>query len=307
MATFVSIDLDDLACYHAIHGLSAKAEVGVILERCLPRFVEWMAEHKSRGTIFVIGRTLEADMEREGKGAANLAAAAQAGHELANHSFAHDYDMVDWPAEKIAEDLHRCDTLLRRVAPEAPKPAGFRAPGYTHDKTMLAQVAALGYRYDSSRLPSPAYYLAKRGVMAWMRVRGRQSNSHRGGATSFIGETAPHLMPELGIWEVPISVSRLFRLPLIGTFLLGGPKRIAQALLQEAIHRRDLVLELHGLDFADPERDPIDPSLVAAEPVLRTPWPERKRRLDKLLEARGGSGTIRNGLPRAGWGASEAQ
>lgn len=303
MATFVTIDLDDIACYHAIHGIEAEAPKGVVMRKCLPRFLELLAEFDAHGTIFVIGRVLDEELTAEAAGEDNgvqhLRAAIEAGHELANHSYAHAYDMVDWEAQAIAEDLRRCDRLLRDLGA---RPVGFRAPGYTHDTKMLAQVAALGYRYDSSRLPAPLYYAAKRGVMAWMGLKGKRSISYKGGASSFTGTSAPHYLPELGLWEVPMSVSRGPRIPLIGTFMLGGPKRIAEFLLTEAAIRRDLVLELHGLDFAIPKQDGLHPDLVAAEPVLKTPWEERRKRLWRLIKAREGSGTIKGGLPRTGLG-----
>lgn len=298
MATFVSVDLDDLACYHAIHGLDAPetAEAhAVVLERCLPRFLELFAAADVHATFFVIGRDLERDLATGGKGAALLRQARKAGHELANHSYAHDYRMVTWSAVEMARDLGACDRLLRELGET---PVGFRAPGYTHDRTLLAQVAAQGYRYDSSSLPAPLYYAAKRGVMTWMRLRGRASASHDGGAASFFGPTHPYFMSELGLWEVPMSVSRFARLPLIGTTLLAGPDALSARLRNEAAARSSLVLELHGLDLADPETDGLARELVSKEPVLAVPLETRRERLRTLLVARGGGGTIRGGLTR---------
>src|SRR5690606_13508882 len=161
-----------------------------------------------------------------------------------------------------------------------------------------AQVAAQGYRYDSSSLPAPLYYAAKRGVMAWMRLRGRRSASHDGGFASFLGPRHPHFMPELGLWEVPMSVSSVGRLPLIGTTLLGGPDLLSTRLRNEAARRSSLVLELHGLDLADADADGLDPALCAKEPVLAVPLTQRRERLRQLLVARGGGGSISAGLTR---------
>lgn len=285
--TILSVDLDDLACYHAIHGLPPPGPeaAGVVLGRCLPRFLELLDELGARATFFVVGRDLQRDLRAGGAGAAALRRALAAGHELGNHSFSHAYDLVTWSAADIYADLRRCDALLRGLGA---RPTGFRAPGYTHDDALLQQVGALGYRYDSSLLPSPTYYLAKLGVLGWMKARGRSSRSLARGWRSFVGPARPHFLTRVGLWEVPISVTDGLRLPMVGTFVLGG----RGALLGEARTRRYLHLELHGIDLADPEADGIDPALWSRQAELRTPLATRRERLRGLLTARGGSVSI---------------
>lgn len=284
--TILSVDLDDLACYHAIHGLPPPApeQAATVLERCLPRFLKLFAEIGARATFFVVGRDLERDIQGAGHGAAFLSLAAQSGHELGNHSYSHAYDLVDWPAGQVYQDLRRCDALLRRIG-AAPK--GFRAPGYCHDELLLQQVGALGYRYDSSTLPSPAYYAAKLAAIGLIRLRGRRSQSRARGVASFLGPTRAHYLPKVGLWEVPIGVSPTLRLPMVGTFVLrGGP------LYREALRMPSLHLELHALDLADPAHDPIDARLLARQPELRSPLADRLERLRALITERGGATSI---------------
>ncbi|MCY1055955.1 polysaccharide deacetylase family protein [Nannocystis sp. SCPEA4] len=284
--TILSVDLDDLACYHAIHGLPPPTpeQADVVLGRCLPRLLKLFAETGARATFFVVGRDLERDMQGPGHGAALLELAAQSGHELANHSYSHAYDLVDWPSGQIYRDLRRCDDLLRKLGAQ---PKGFRAPGYCHDELLLQQAGALGYRYDSSLLPSLPYYAAKLAAMAWIRVRGRRSQSRARGLRSFLGSARPYYRSDVGMWEVPISVSPLLRLPMVGTFVLrGGP------LYQEALRTPALHLELHALDLADPDIDPIDPALRKRQPELRTPLDKRLARLRELIKRRGGATSI---------------
>ncbi len=286
-STIVSVDLDDLACYHAIHGLAAPEpeRAGVVLERCLPRFLELFDELGVRATFFVVGRDLQRDLAAGGPGAGLLRRALAVGHELGNHSFAHAYDLVRWQPAAIYDDLRRCDVLLRGLGA---RPLGFRAPGYTHDALLLQQVAALGYRYDSSLLPSPTYYVGKLAVLGWMAARGVRSGSIAGGAGSFLGPTRPHFMAQSGLWEVPVSVSSLLRLPMVGTFVLGD----RSLLRREAERARYLHLELHGIDLADVEADGYDGALVRRQPELRTSLATRLERLRALLKARGGATSI---------------
>ena len=287
-STIVSVDLDDLACYHAIHGLAAPdpSHAGVVLERCLPRFLALFDELGVRATFFVVGRDLQRDLAAGGRGAALLRQALAAGHELGNHSFAHAYDLVRWAPEAVYADLRACDVLLRGLGA---RPLGFRAPGYTHDAMLLQQVAALGYRYDSSLLPSPIYYAAKLAMIGWMAVRGVPSQSQARGWQSFLGPTRPHYMASCGLWEVPVSVSPVLRLPMVGTFVLG--KR-SVLLRREAEACRSLHLELHGIDLADADADGYDPALRRRQPELREPLAQRLARLRGLLTARGGASSI---------------
>lgn len=292
-STILSVDLDDVACYHAIHGLPPPGPeaAGAVLERCLPRFLKLLEEVNSRATFFVVGRDLERDLRAGGRGAAALRAALAAGHELANHSWSHAYDLVNHPPAEIYADLRRCDELLRGLGG---RPAGFRAPGYTHDAALLQQVGALGYRYDSSLLPSPTYYAAKLAAMGWMAARGRRSASLAEGWRSFVGPQRPHFMADCGLWEVPVSVSPVLRVPMVGTFVLGGGGGL---LRREAGARRYLHLELHGLDLADPASDGYDAALLRKQPELRTPLARREQRLRELLVRRGGSAAIGGVFP----------
>ena len=57
----ISIDVDEIHCYTAIHGLSqppAEARWAVYT-RALPRFEKLLAAHGIRATLFVVGRDLD--------------------------------------------------------------------------------------------------------------------------------------------------------------------------------------------------------------------------------------------------------
>jgi hypothetical protein len=216
------------------------------------------------------------------------------GHELANHSFDHAYSLTRRSPDEVAKDLEACDRLLRGIGARV---EGFRAPGYTHNKTLLREVAALGYSYDSSALPSPGYYLIKLGVMAWLAMRGRRSHSMVRGFGSFLGPRRPRYLSDLSLWQVPMSVTPVLRLPLIGTFLLAGPEQLARVLRMRAIEESFLHLELHGIDLADPAEEGrggsgYAPELLQLQPELKVPLPQRRDRLADLLRRRGGTMTI---------------
>jgi hypothetical protein len=281
--TVVGVDLDDIDCYHAIHGLPPPdpARRGLALRRWLPRFLDLFAELGVTSTLFVIGKDVRSET-------AALRRAVAEGHELGNHSFAHAYDYVTWSAPDITSDLRRCDGLLRTLGAT---PRGFRAPGYTHDRRLLQLVAEAGYAYDSSALPSPPYWLAKVSVMTAMRLRGRKSASTARGGRSFFGATRPHRRADAGLCSIPVSVTPRLRLPLIGTSLLAGP--LASRLTKAAVRLPFFNLELHAIDLADAKLDELSPELVHRQPGLDVPLSVRRERLGALLRARG------QGLPLA--------
>lgn len=284
--TAVSVDLDDLACYHAIHGLSppSRAQQGLVLERCLPRFLELFETLGVRATFFVIGRDLQRDLEADGRGADLLRQAVAAGHELGNHSHAHAYDLVRWPADAILSDLRACDRRLRELGAVV---HGFRAPGYTHDANLLHQVEAVGYRYDSSALPSPSYYALKLAAIGMTRLTGRRSQSLLTGASSFFGPREPYRRRDADLWEFPMSVAGPLGLPLIGTTLLSAPEPVG-AMLRRWARRLDYFhLELHGIDLADPDADEFAPALLRRQPELRVALVTKLERLRRLLSDRG--------------------
>lgn len=283
--TVVSVDLDDIACYYAIHGLAGPPPRlrGMVLERCLPRFLELFDELGAKATFFVIGRDLDRDLREGGAGARWLKEALSSGHELANHSYAHAYDLVKWSPEAIRADLLACDRLLRSLGADV---RGFRAPGYTHDEAMIDQVRAIGYAYDSSALPSLPYYAAKLGAIGWNWVRGRRSSSMIRGARTFMGGRHPHRWEPGGPWELPIGVTRGLALPFVGTFVLCGPQWSATWMRRAATKTDSLHLELHGLDLADAGSDGVPDDLRRLQPELRTPLVVKRGRLASLLRAR---------------------
>src|SRR5262245_40360873 len=111
-ACSVSVDLDPLECYYRIHGLGDPPEAlrNVILRRAFPRFQEILARRKVLATFFVVGRDLEDAAARN-----LLGNAAEAGHELGNHSYSHPYEMARLSTEEIDREVGRAERLLQQV------------------------------------------------------------------------------------------------------------------------------------------------------------------------------------------------
>src|SRR5207248_2980424 len=81
-----------------------------------------------------------------------LRSIAEAGHEIGNHSFHHEpwlhlYSRPDVESEIAAADEHITAAVGRPIR-------GFRGPGYSVTDSVAEVLAARGYRYDASTLPT---------------------------------------------------------------------------------------------------------------------------------------------------------
>jgi hypothetical protein len=282
----VSIDLDGIGCYYRIHALGPHpVELEhAILERALPRAAALFANRGLHVTWFVIGRDVdghEANVKR-------LKTLADGGDEIGNHSYSHHYDLARMGAGQVDAEIARADRVLRQIAPVR----GFRAPGYDVSAAMLESLAKLGYRYDSSVFPAPGYYAAKAAVMAALAAAGRPSGAVLTNPRALTAPAEPYRPSMTAPWrrgqapmvELPVAVTPWTRVPAIGTSLLVAPAWLRSRLVA-AMGKRDFFnLELHGIDFADAEKDGIPGELVERQPDLRIPIDQKLERLDRVLD-----------------------
>jgi hypothetical protein len=290
-AASVTIDVDSLACYAAIHDLPFDTSGDdPCYAHALPRFLGVCEKYRVRATLFVIGR----DLERPGHRAL-LARAVAAGHEIASHSFAHDYRLSRLPPHEIDDDLARADEAIAEVT-GAP-PVGFRAPGYNQSEALFDALERRGYRYDSSFFPAPAYFAARATAIGLYGLRGRSSSSLVGDPREFLCPRAPFRPAqgaryrrarageaERSFLEIPIGVASPLRLPWIGTSLALAPDVVGRAMTKVARRQKGpAVLELHAIDFL--AGDEASPELRGAQPDLQVDLDAKLRRLDRAISA----------------------
>jgi peptidoglycan/xylan/chitin deacetylase (PgdA/CDA1 family) len=274
----ITVDLDGLDCYRTIHGREPRWSgapdpaytVGV------NRLLDLLAEHNIRATLFVIGRDIE-----QAEHAAILRGATALGHELASHSYSHDYALRHQSRAAIALDLDRADAALADLGVDN---VGFRTPGYNVDATIVDICDERGYLYDSSIFPCPPYWLAKAGIMGAMRLARRPSGSSMTQARTLAAPITPFRSARGsvwrrgdGIWQVPMCVVPGARFPVIGTslHLLGhrGFDLVYPAI--RSAYDSLLNLEFHAIDFMD-SNDAGTEDLVDVQPDLRVPWPDKQ-------------------------------
>ncbi len=257
----VSIDLDEIHHYYAIHGLKAAGRAQhAVYDRAVPRASDWAQSLGLPLTFFVVGRDLERPENAE-----TARALVARGHELGNHSLSHLYDLTRRDrAEMTREVAGGIDAVTRA---SGTRPAGFRAPGYLVTDELFDVLTSLGVAYDSSVFPSPAYYAAKAAKLLSLKLRGRASHSVRGSAKVLLAPMRPYRLGRPywkaggGLPELPIQVMPGTRLPYIGTSLVLAGADAARLMTRTLMLEPFVNLELHGLDFLgnDDELDELLP------------------------------------------------
>lgn len=286
----VSIDLDGLGCYHAIHSLGEPADPVAMYTVALPRFLELFEQLAITATFFVIAEDL---VHPEVVDALERATAL--GHEVASHTYHHPYDLRRWNEHRIATEIDLATAAF--VERLGVRPIGFRTPGYNVDSRILRILAEQGYRYDSSVFPCPPYYLAKSAVMAAMAISGRPSGSSMTHPAALKAPTQPYRPSRLDfsrrgdrkhslpLWEIPIGVVPLTRFPVIGTTVGALGPRAASALARVfRVGQDSLQFEMHGIDLMDASDDAIAPALAARQPDVRRPWKSRRDAFAAFIE-----------------------
>ncbi len=273
----VNVDIDALGFYHGIHGLGplTSSVPDPVWSFGVPRFLDLFAELGLSATFFIVASDLVSAVD--GGSVTNLEELEQRrelvhtmiaqGHEVASHSFSHDYALSRFSSQEIRADLKRANEVLTEVAGQSAP--GFRAPGYNLSPALIDAVQASGATYSSSRLPSPPYFLAKWLVMLKGVLMGQPSQSIVGETVAPFFARRPYRHRN-GLLELPMSVIPWLRLPAIGTFftLYGdrGPRWLLPFLEPESW----LNLEFHGIDLLDASDAGVGKDLLSRQPDLPT-------------------------------------
>ena len=166
----VSVDLDGLGCYAAIHGLSLRLDERAqraVPEVALQRFCELFQGLGVRATFFAIGR--EAAIAP-----ASLKAAAGAGHEIGSHSYGHDYALSRRTREEITQtmrDLRACGVDILTIGQYLrPTPRHLDIVRYYHPDEfaeLKAEGLALGFKHvESGPLVRSSYHAHEHAAIA---------------------------------------------------------------------------------------------------------------------------------------------
>jgi peptidoglycan/xylan/chitin deacetylase (PgdA/CDA1 family) len=289
----VSVDLDEIPCYAAIHGLDVPAgSEHAIYERAVPRLASMFREHAIPATFFAIGDDLADDVA-----AGAVRGLFARGHEIASHSQRHRYDLTRQDRETIRRDVRDSLETIERVV--GVRPVGFRAPGYTITNEVLSVLRELGLVYDSSVFPCPLYYLPKAAVIGALSAKaalglGKASRSIVDDPRVLTAPADPYFPadrdgaywsrgPREGLVEIPIGVTRGARLPFIGTSVALAGETGARLFAEQMVGREVVVLELHGIDLSDAHDDGLG-WLAPHQPDLARTAPQKRAAIGAAIE-----------------------
>lgn len=280
----VSLDMDNLWAYLKVHGDPEWARRPSFLDALVPRMLELFGDHGLTATVFVVG----ADAARQ-DGAEAVVKIADAGHEVANHSFEHESWLHRYGREQLDQELARTEDAL--MAAGAPRPVGFRGPGYSLSPTLVELLAQRGYVYDASTLPTwigplaRAYYFRSATLSAEQR---QQRQALFGSAADGLRPVHPYrwrLPDGDGLLELPVTTMPLLRFPMHVTYLLHlhqTSPRLARAYFSAALLACRLrgvgpSLLLHPHDLLDGRDVPLlqffpGMGLPAAQKVAVVSW-----------------------------------
>lgn len=283
----ISVDLDSLPHYCRIHGLPEALlddrARRLVYEVAIPRYLRLFERLGVRGTFFAIGDDLEDE-----RNAASLRRAHEAGVEIGNHTYGHDYAVSRRPKPEIASEVERGEALIERAVGE--RPVGFRAPGYTLSRDLYEVLCERGYLYDSSAFPAAPYYAAKAAVMGGLKLLGRPSKAilDRPGVLlaprrPYRPDPAdPYTRGEGPVLELPIAVTKAARVPFIGTFAAALPAAVVRPAYLGLRGEPHFNFELHGIDVLG-EDDGLPAPLLRQQRDLRISSATKIARLDRVF------------------------
>jgi hypothetical protein len=252
----VSLDADNLWSYMKTHGDAGWDRYPSYLDALAEVALPALARHGLEITFFLVGKDASI--------AANhgaLGEIARAGHEIANHSFHHEPWLHLYTRQEIETEIALAEEHIERATGH--RTVGFRGPGFSVTRSVLDVLAARGYLYDATTLPTfigplarAYYFMASRGLSREERKdRSRLFGSVRDG----LRPIRPYLwdLETTSLLEIPVTTMPLFRVPMHLSYVLylySFSPRAARAYLRSALWLcRTAGVEpsflLHPLDF----------------------------------------------------------
>lgn len=257
----LSLDLDNKWSYLKTRGSAAWQSFPSYFDLLVPRVLEFLAQRELRITFFVVGQDAALDKNRSA-----LEAIAEAGHEIANHSFGHEPWLHLYSESEIEQEISEAERHIEETTGHHPK--GFRGPGFSLSEATLRVLTRCGYEYDCTTFPNFLNPVAR----AYYLMTTKMSPEERAQRNALFGSWRDGLRPvkpyrwQLGdaeLTEIPVTTMPIFKVPIHFSYILY--LRTFSATLAKAYFGTALAmckvsgtqpsLLLHPLDFLGADDD----------------------------------------------------
>lgn len=250
----ISLDLDNLWSYLKTQGCPGWECYPSYLQLVVPRILEVLKRCDQRITFFIVGKDA-AQLENGDV----LKQIADAGHELANHSFMHEPWLHLYSHEQLNDEIASAEQGILAATGQVTR--GFRGPGFSTGPLVRQVLAERGYLYDASLFPSALGPVARLFFFLNSNLSESEKTRRKGlyGKFSDAFGTLHPFRWESGLIELPVTTMPFMRLPVHTTYLMFVAQKsealakVYWSLAMKLCRARKVApsLLLHPTDFLD--------------------------------------------------------
>ncbi len=259
----LSLDLDNKWSYLKVRGDASWQDLPSYFDTVVPRILEVLDAVQVRATVFVVGQDAKLEKNRN-----SLQSIAEAGHEIANHSFHHEPWLHLYTPQQIAEELELAEDAIRAVT--GAELRGFRGPGFSISDEVLQELTRRGYQYDGTSFPTFLGPVARLYYFLRTRLNRKQREDRKelfGRFSDGWQTLRPHPWRSAAgeLTRIPVTTMPLLKFPIHTSYLMylrEFSPGLAMAYFRTALRlcqwlKIEPSLLLHPLDFlgSDDEQD----------------------------------------------------
>src|SRR5258706_7548932 len=242
-----------------IHGDADWASFPSYLDPLVEIALGCLQRHRLTVTVFVVGQDAAL-----AKNAHAMRAIADAGHEIANHSFSHEPWFHTYSYAKIEREIADAEMAIESATGQRPR--GFRGPGFSLSNDTLRVLTERGYLYDASTFPTfvgplaPGYYFLSSGNLS--KDEREKRKKLFGTVRDGLRDLRPYVFMSSTpsgreLLEIPVTTLPFARIPIHMSYIVylaTHSLSLARAYIRAAlalVRKADLDLSflLHPLDF----------------------------------------------------------
>lgn len=294
----IGLDADNFWSYKRTHGDADWVERPSYLPVLTERMITSFSKHQIKPSVFVVGADAAA-----ADGPDFVQALTEYGCEIGSHSYEHEPWLHLYSPQELRDELKRTEDAI--MAAGAPKPRGFRAPGFAMSPDLMRALVELDYDYDCSVL---ATWIGPVARQYYLRTNKTLTKEEREDRKALFGslwdaglpnkpftwkapccEVDGQTKPAVQLTEVPVTVFPMARVPIHASYVIylsGYSVPVAKAYIKAALAFCKATgtqpsLLLHPLDLLDGKDAPG----LEFFPGMNMPLGKKREMLDFILEA----------------------